>query len=111
MIEQIFQLQDRNSSTRIITPIIKDENIHYMQMVCPVGTGLPVHFTNSVVYMTVNKGTLSISLSDGEFVEYASGTILKIPFMIKMDARNGGDDLMELLVVKAPAPTADAVKA
>ena len=111
MIEQTFQLQDRNSSTRIITPIIKDENIHYMQMVCPVGTGLPVHYTNSVVYMTVNKGTLSLSLSDGEFVEYASGTIVKIPYMIKMDARNGGHDLMELLVVKAPAPTADAVKA
>jgi quercetin dioxygenase-like cupin family protein len=111
MIEQTFQLKDRNSNARIITPIIQDENIHYMQMVCPVGTGLPVHFTNSMVYMTVNKGTLSISLSDGEFVEYASGTILKIPFMIKMDARNGGTDLLELLVVKAPAPTAEAVRA
>ena len=111
MIAQVYQLQNRDSDTRIILPVIKDENIHYMHMVLPVETGLPVHFTNSVVYMTVNKGTLSISLSDGEFVEYPSGTILKIPYMIKMDARNGGADLLELLVVKAPAPVADSVKA
>lgn len=110
MIEQVFQLNHRNSDVRVIKPVIQDENIHYMHMVLPVGTGLPVHYTNSTVYMTVNKGILSICLSDGEFVTYQSGSIIKIPYMIKMDARNGGEDLLELLVVKAPAPTADAIK-
>lgn len=108
---KVYQLENRQSETRIMKPIIKDENLHYMHMVLPVGTGLPVHFTNAIVYMTVNKGTLSISLADGEFKTYPSGSILQLPFMVKMDARNGGDDLLELIVIKAPPPSQDPVMA
>jgi hypothetical protein len=36
--------------------------------------GLPEHFANSTVYMTVVRGTLSIGLGDQEVHLYEAGT-------------------------------------
>jgi quercetin dioxygenase-like cupin family protein len=73
-------------------------------MVFNQGDGLPEHFSNSNVYMTVIRGTLSIGLDEQEIHEYDSGTLLKIPFQTKMNVKNLHDKTLELIVVKAPAP-------
>jgi quercetin dioxygenase-like cupin family protein len=67
--------------------------------------GLPEHFSNSTVYMTVLRGKLSIGLDDQEVRHYDTGTVLKIPFNIKMNVKNLDAEVLELIVVKAPAPT------
>lgn len=67
--------------------------------------GLPEHFSNSNVYMTVIRGRLSIGLDDQEVHEYEAGTLLKIPFKAKMNVKNMHPETLELIVVKAPAPT------
>ncbi len=102
MTEKIFRLSD--NTQKIIEPIIKDENIHYMHMVLPKGEGLPVHTTNANVYMTVITGELSISLGGSEFNNYPERTVLKIPQGIEMNARNNGEKTLELIVIKSPAP-------
>ena len=102
MVEQVFQLSA--GSEKIIERVITDENIHYLHMVFPKGEGLPEHFSNSNVYMTVLRGNLSISLNEQETHEYGAGTILKIPFQTKMNVRNGHNETLELVIVKAPAP-------
>ena len=61
-------------------------------------------FSNSNVYMTVVKGTLSIGLDDQETHEYRAGTLLNIPKDIKMNVTNLHEEQLELIVVKAPAP-------
>ena len=66
--------------------------------------GLPDHYSNSNVYMTVISGTLSIGLNDQEVHEYGAGTLLKIPFNTRMNVKNLGPNTLELIVVKAPAP-------
>jgi len=66
--------------------------------------GLPEHFSNSNVYMTVIRGTLSIGLDEQEIHEYGSGTLLKIPYQTKMNVKNLHTDTLELIIVKAPAP-------
>jgi len=66
--------------------------------------GLPEHFSNSNLYMTVLRGRLSIGLDDQEVHEYEAGDLLKIPFNTKMNVKNLHDDTLELIVVKAPAP-------
>ena len=66
--------------------------------------GLPEHFSNSNVYMTVLRGTLSIGLNDQSSREYEAGTLLKIPNGTKMNVNNLHPDVLELIVVKAPAP-------
>lgn len=102
MIEQVFALSRANE--KAVERVIFDDNLHYLHMVFNKGEGLPEHFSNSNVYMTVIRGRLSISLDDQETHEYGGGTLLKIPFQTKMNVKNQHDETLELIVVKAPAP-------
>ena len=102
MIENVYELAATNEKS--IKRMILDENLHYIQMVFPSGEGLPVHFANSNVYMTVVRGRLSIGLDDQEIHAYPAGTVLKIPHQTKMNVRNLDGEALELIVVKAPAP-------
>ena len=102
MIETVFEFYTGDEKS--IERIVMDENIHLMHMVLPKGDALPEHFTNANVYMTVVRGTLSISLNDGEKTEYAAGHVLNIPEHTKMNVKNFYDKTLELLVVKSPAP-------
>lgn len=102
MIEKEYKLSRTNE--KAIEKIIFDENLHYLHMVFNKNEGLPEHFSNSNVYMTVIRGKLSIGLDDQEIHEYEAGTLVKIPFQTKMNVRNVHDETMELIVVKAPAP-------
>lgn len=106
MIEQIFQIAQGNQ--HIIEKVIADENIHFNHMILGKGGALPEHFSNSTVYMTVIRGTMSIGLDRQEIHEYSTGTVLKIPKDVKMDVKNYYDETLELIVVKAPAPSKQA---
>lgn len=92
------------SDAFVIEPIIRDEHIHYMHMVLPQGQGMPVHRANANVYMTIVQGTASISLEDEPAQEYRQGTILNIEEGTLMNVRNEQEAIVELFVVKAPAP-------
>ena len=102
MIEQVYKmiLGDKKA----VEKIIFDENVHYLHMVFNENEGLPEHYSNSTVYMTVLRGMLSIQLDEQDNHEYEAGTVLKIPIKTKMNVRNLHTDTLELIVVKAPAP-------
>ncbi len=102
MVEQLFKLSRGNE--KAVEKVIFDENLHYLHMVFNKDEGLPEHFSNSDVYMTVVRGKLSIGLNDQGIHEYEAGTLLKIPFQTKMNVKNMHDETLELIVVKAPAP-------
>ncbi len=103
MIEQSFKLARGNN--KAIEKILFDENVHYLHIILNKDEGLPEHYSNSNVYMTVIRGMLSIGLGDQEIHEYEAGTMLKIPFQTKMNVNNFHDESLELIIVKAPAPT------
>ena len=102
MVEQIFALS--RGDEKAVEKVVFDENVHYLHMVFNKGEGLPEHFSNSNVYMTVVRGTLSIGLDEQDVHEYEAGTLLKIPFQSKMNVGNKHNETLELIVVKAPAP-------
>ncbi|WP_129600349.1 cupin domain-containing protein [Anaerophilus nitritogenes] len=102
MVEKVYNMT--NSNDRTVEMLISDENVHYLHMIFNKEEGLPEHFSNSTVYMTVLKGTLSIGLDEQEIHEYKQGSILKIPYKTKMNVGNKYDEILELIVVKAPAP-------
>ncbi len=102
MVEQVFKFS--TGDEKAIEKVIFDENIHYLHMVFNKDEGLPEHFSNSNVYMTVVRGELSIGLDEQDFHEYGAGTLLKIPFKTKMNVQNRNEATLELIVVKAPAP-------
>ncbi|AMJ41381.1 cupin domain-containing protein [Anaerotignum propionicum] len=102
MIEQIYEMS--TGDEKAVEKVIQDENIHYIHMVFHKDQGLPEHFSNSNVYMTVVRGTLSIGLNDQDVHQYDKGTLLKIPVSTKMIVKNLSEKVLELIVVKAPAP-------
>lgn len=102
MIEKVFKISTDNE--KAVERVIFDENINYIHMVFNKNEGLPEHFSNSNVYMTVVRGKLSIGLNEQEIHEYPNGSLLKIPVNTKMNVKNLHDDTLELIVVKAPAP-------
>lgn len=102
MIEQVFKMSTKDD--KAIERVVFDENLHYLHMVFNKDEGLPEHFSNSNVYMTVVRGSLSIGLDDQDIHTYDKGTLLKIPVNTKMNVQNLHDPTLELIVVKAPAP-------
>ena len=104
MIEKEYKLSRGNE--KAVEKVVFDENVHYLHMVFNKDEGLPEHFSNSNVYMTVVRGKLSIGLDEQDIHEYEAGTLLKIPFQTKMNVGNQNDETLELIVVKAPAPKA-----
>ncbi len=102
MIEDVFTLSD--GPERTVEKVIQDDNLDYIHMLFNTGEGLPLHYANSNVYMTVLQGTLSIGLDDQALHYYPAGTLLRIPYKTKMNVSNQGDERLELLVIKAPAP-------
>ncbi len=102
MIETVFKLYQGNDKT--VEKVVFDENLNYIHAVFNKGEGLPEHDSNSNVYMTILRGTLSIALGSQETREYGSGTLLKIPVGTKMNVKNLRNEPLELIIVKAPAP-------
>ncbi len=102
MIEKIFKYS--TADVNAVEKLIMDENVNYIHMVFNKGEGLPEHYSNSNVYMNVVRGTLTIRLEDQEAHKYDKGTLLEIPYGIKMNVGNSNDDALEMFVVKAPAP-------
>lgn len=103
MIEEIYRLTQGSQKT--VEKVLTNEDIHLMHMVLNRGEGLPEHFSNAKnIYMTVLRGKLSICLDNQPLHEYESGTLPKIPFHTKMNVQNLHPEVLELIVVKAPAP-------
>ncbi len=102
MIEKVLQYY--TGDEKKVEKLIMDENVNYIHMTFNNGEGLPEHFSNSNIYMAVLRGKLSIELDEQDDHIYDKGSVLQIPFNIKMNVRNKHDEVLELLVVKAPAP-------
>ncbi len=102
MIEQVFKLSQTKEKT--VDKVIQDENIDYIHMRFNKDEGLPLHSSNSNVYMTILQGQVSIGLDDQAVKAYPKGTLLKIPYKTKMNVQNKHDEMLELLVIKAPSP-------
>ncbi|MFA5341393.1 MAG: cupin domain-containing protein [Clostridia bacterium] len=102
MIEQVFKLF--TGDTKAIEKVIFDENLHYIHLVFTKNDGLPEHYSNSNVYMTVIRGNLTIGLGDQQVKVYEKGTLLKIPKGTLMNVMNNHHETLEIIIVKAPSP-------
>ncbi len=89
---------------RAVEKVLLNEHLQYIHMVFGQGDGLPEHRANAPVYMTVLRGRLSVGLDGQETHEYGAGTLLAIPVRTRMNVRNLHPEMLELIVVKTPAP-------
>lgn len=103
MIEEVFTYAAGDG--KAVDRLIEDDNVQYIHVVFGPGDGFPLHDSNSNVYMTVVRGRLSIGLGEQEIHAYGAGSVLKIPYKTKMNVRNEDGGPLELIIVKAPAPS------
>jgi quercetin dioxygenase-like cupin family protein len=68
------------------------------------GDSLPEHYSDSNVYLLITKGILSLTLEDQERKDYAFGTLVNVPYHIKMNLENNQEALLEFFIVKTPHP-------
>ena len=102
VIERVYGFSTGNELK--IEKIITDENINYIHMVFTKDEGLPEHEANSNLYISVIRGRLSIFLNDQDKHVYPRGTVIVIPQGTRMKINNLDEEVLELIVVKAPAP-------
>lgn len=102
MVEKVYNYS--TTDEKAIEKLIMDENINYIHMVFNKGEGLPEHYSNSNVYMNVVRGVLTIRLNEQDAHNYQKGSLLEIPYNVKMNVGNSNDEVLELFIVKAPAP-------
>ncbi|MBN4069739.1 MAG: hypothetical protein COA82_01705 [Alkaliphilus sp.] len=102
MIEKRFEFTV--SEGKVIEKIIDEDAVALNHMILPKGDRLPEHFSNAPVYMIVSKGTVTLQLNEQPAHVYNEGSIINIPYNVKMNVTNEHDPILELFVVKAPGP-------
>ncbi len=102
MLEKLYTYARTNAKT--MEKIVDDEHVNIIHIVVTPGEAVKTHVTNSNVHQIVVRGTLSLSLEDGPFNHHPEGSILAIPFNLKMVIQNQGNETLEFFVIKAPNP-------
>ncbi|MTI66185.1 MAG: hypothetical protein FH753_06230 [Firmicutes bacterium] len=102
MIEKVFNYSKEEKKN--IEKIVNDDNLMLNHMVLPKDEGLPIHYSNSNVYMIIVKGKMNIKLDEKEANIYTKGDILNIPYKTKMNVKNKDEETLEFFVIKAPNP-------
>ena len=92
------------SNEKVIEKITEDDNLAINHMVLRKSEALPEHYSNSNVYMIVLRGQVTLRLDEQDERSYPAGSIINIPYKTKMNVYNQHDEVMEILVVKAPSP-------
>jgi quercetin dioxygenase-like cupin family protein len=100
MIEKIYKLSTGDKT--VVEKLIMGEDLNFIHMVFEKEKGLAPHYANATVHMTVLRGRLSITLEEQETAIYERGNMIVIPYNTKMHVRNEHDEVLELIVVKAP---------
>lgn len=102
MLEKIYNVTTTENKT--IEQIVLDDNVNINHMILREGDSLPLHYSNSNVYMVVIKGVISLKLDKQDEHQYRAGNIINIPYNTHMNVYNANKDLLEFYVVKAPSP-------
>lgn len=89
---------------KTVEKLIDHDQLMVNHMIFPKDSGLPEHRSNSNVTMLVIRGTLSLGLEDQETHLYDAGSIVDIPYDVRMRVGNQHDGTLEIFVLKAPSP-------
>lgn len=102
MLEKLYQATRTDAFT--MEKIVDDDPVNINHIVLAPGEAAPTHVSNSHVHQIIVRGTLSLSLEDGPFNHHPAGTIVAVPYNLKMIIQNRGTETLEFFVVKAPNP-------
>lgn len=103
MIESISTFT--NEKTKTIENLVDDDHAMINHIILPKEQGIPVHVSNSNVYLIIVKGKLSVTLNEQDPHKYTAGQIVSIPYQTTMCIDNMDEEILEFFVVKSPNPS------
>ncbi|MFZ5353869.1 MAG: cupin domain-containing protein [Bacillota bacterium] len=92
------------SNEKLIEKIVDDENLMLNHVILQGGEALPEHYSNSNVYLIIVKGSITIRLESNPAEKFITGSILSIPYNVKMNIGNMENGPLEFFIVKSPNP-------
>jgi len=98
--EYSYKVTDNKNVERIVS----DDNVDINHILLQKGDFLPEHFSNSNVYLILTRGKLTIQLNEQKPALYTAGSIIAVPYKIKMNIYNENEDVLEFFIVKSPSP-------
>ena len=102
MMEKVYSFNQ--SADKLIEKILDDDVAMINHMILNQGEALPLHDSNSNVYMIIVRGAVTAQLGENPAKRYEHGNILNIPGKIKMNISNADAEQAEFFVIKAPSP-------
>jgi quercetin dioxygenase-like cupin family protein len=103
MVEKLYHYTVTDENT--IERIVDDAHVNLNHVVLAGKEVLPEHFSNSNVYLVVVRGALAGRFAEQEEEEFSAGSIVHVPYNIKMNICNRTETLTEFFIFKAPHPT------
>ena len=89
---------------KIIEQLVGDDEVMINHIALENGDAVPIHYSDSNVYLIVVQGTLTFIFNDQKANHHSQGSIVNIPFHTKMNISNTHDELGEFFIIKAPHP-------
>lgn len=89
---------------KVIEQLVGDDEVMINHIALEKGDTVPIHFSDSNVYLIIVGGTITFIFDDQEANHHKKGSIVKVPFHTKMNIRNTHDELGEFFIIKAPHP-------
>lgn len=104
MIEKNFSFT--RTDEKIVELIVDEDRVAINHMVLPQGEALPEHKANAHVHLIVVRGLLTLKLAGRMAQKYPAGSIIALPYGIRMHPQNRDDRVLEFFVIKVPSPRA-----
>ncbi|HKM07136.1 MAG TPA: cupin domain-containing protein [Sphaerochaeta sp.] len=89
---------------KVIEQLVGDDEVMINHIALEKGDTVPIHFSDSNVYLIVVQGTITFIFDDQKANHHTKGSIVKVPFHTKMNISNTHDELGEFFIIKAPHP-------
>ena len=100
--ETLYKFQ--NSSSKLVEKIVDDDFSVIAHVILAKGDVVPEHNSNSNTYFVIVQGTMTLRLGEDKAKLHERGSIVNIPYNIKMNICNDSNDVLEFFIFKSPNP-------
>ena len=102
MLEKIIPFT--TPQNKVIEQLVGDDEVMINHIALEKGDAVPIHHSDSNVYIIIVQGTITFIFDEQEPTHYKIGSIVQVPFHTKMNISNTHDELGEFFIIKAPHP-------
>lgn len=92
-----------SSQEKVIEQIVNTDEVQINHIILPSEEKVPEHYTNSNVHLLIVRGKMTLTV-EGEPGHYPQGSIIGLPYHVRMLIENREKEDLEFFVIKTPHP-------